>query len=318
MWPRTHRIHEELIRQPPPGMTVALVVAAVLVAALAVVTALATAPYASAASRDHGASFAVRCAFSHRNSDDPIVHPGEEGAAHSHDFLGNASTKFDSTYESMITAPTTCTRPEDTAGYWIPTVKWNGEDLEAFRAVFYYRAGGKDHTQVKPFDKNLKVITGSIRWYCGRKDGTEGSKAPPTQCSSGVLGVRIVFPDCVAVDPSGIRQQLDSADHKSHMARSVLQSDGGTRQCLATHPLPVPTLTVNANFPIPTTPGTVTLSSGDVSTMHADFWNTWDQDAPLNEPELRGGLNALVKRCINEVPPSGPHPEVCRAPTATV
>ena len=40
----------------------------------------------------------------------------------------------------MITAPTTCTRPEDTAGYWIPTVKWNGQDLEAFRAVFYYRA----------------------------------------------------------------------------------------------------------------------------------------------------------------------------------
>ena len=48
------------------------------------------------------------------------------------------------------------------------------------------------------------------------------------------------------------------------------------------YPIPVPTLTINANFEMPTTSGKVTLSSGDASTMHTDFWNTWDQDAPLN------------------------------------
>jgi hypothetical protein len=127
-----------------------------LACAVALLAALASAPAASALSRDHGASFAVRCAFSHRNSDDPIVHPGEEGAAHSHDFFGNTSTKFDSTYQSMRAAGTTCTRPEDTGAYWIPTVSWNGQELTPFRAVFYYRAGGKDHTQVKSFDADLR------------------------------------------------------------------------------------------------------------------------------------------------------------------
>ena len=73
-------------------------IALLLACALALLAALASAPTASAASNDHGASFAVRCDFTHRNSDDPIVHPGHQGAAHSHDFFGNISTKFDSTY----------------------------------------------------------------------------------------------------------------------------------------------------------------------------------------------------------------------------
>ena len=273
--------------------------AVLLASGVAFLAALASAPAASAASRDNGASFAVRCGFSHRNSDDPVVHPGKQGAAHSHDFFGNRSTKFDSTYRSMLAEPTSCTRPEDTAGYWIPTVKWNGDDLQAHRAVFYYRAGGKDHTRVKAFVANLRVINASrISWYCGSEDGKVGSATPPTQCGGGVLGVRIVFPDCS-------NGKIDSADHKAHMARSV-KSDGG-RRCPSTHAVAVPTLTINANFAIPTAPGKVTLSSGSASTMHSDFWNTWDQQA----------LDGLVKRCINAVPPSEPRPEECRAPTAS-
>ncbi|MDP9440004.1 MAG: DUF1996 domain-containing protein, partial [Actinomycetota bacterium] len=94
-----------------------------------------------------------------------------------------------------------------------------------------------------------------MSWYCGSDDGKAGSATPPTQCGSGVLGLRIVFPDCVARNRATGGQQLDSADdHKSHMARSVRQSDG-TKRCPSTHPIPVPTLTMNANFPIPTTPG---------------------------------------------------------------
>ena len=274
--------------------------AILLASGVAFLAALSSAPAASAASRDHGASFAVRCDFTHRNSDDPIVHPGHQGAAHGHDFFGNTSTRFDSTYQSMLAAPTSCTRSEDTAGYWLPTLKWNGANLQAHRAVFYYRAGGKDHTRVKPFGADLRVINASrITWSCGTKDAAAGTKTPPTQCGGGVLGLRIIFPDCS-------NGKTDSADHRSHMARSVLKRDG-KRRCPSTHPVPVPTLTINANFAIPTTPGKVTLSSGSASTMHSDFWNTWDQQA----------LDALVERCINGVPPSEPRPEECRAPTAS-
>src|SRR4028118_583868 len=198
-------------------------IALLLACALALLAALASAPTASAASRDHGASFAVRCDFSHRNSDDPIVHPGKQGAAHGHDFFGNRSAKFNSTYASMLAAPTSCTRPEDTAGYWFPTVKWNGAALKASRAVFYYRAGRKDHTRVEPFAADLRVINASrITWSCGTEDAAAGTKTPPTQCAGGVLGVRIVFPDCS-------NGKTDSADHRSHMASSVPKSDGTRR-----------------------------------------------------------------------------------------
>jgi hypothetical protein len=249
-------------------------IAVLLACVVALLAALAAAPAASAAS-GNGASFAVRCDFSHSSLDDPIKYPDIKGTLedterdfHSHDFFGNTSTKFDSTYASMLAASTTCTRPKDTAGYWIPTVKWNGAEIKAFRAVFYYRAGGKDHTMVEAFPADLKVITDRVRWYCGTDDGKEGSQDPPKNCRSGVLGVRIVFPDC-----SNGKTDSDDDTHASHMARSKLQPDG-TRQCPATHPIEVPTLTVNANFEIPKSSGTVTLSSGDASTMHSDFWNT--------------------------------------------
>ncbi len=139
-------------RRHAPRSVLALAAAALAAAALA--SALASldvfAPAASARSSDHGASFAVRCDFSHRSNDDPIVHQGHAGMAHSHDFFGNKTTDADSTRESLLGEETTCTRPKDTAAYWHPTVSWSGERLDSNRAVFYYRAGGKYHKSVKP------------------------------------------------------------------------------------------------------------------------------------------------------------------------
>jgi hypothetical protein len=205
-------------------------IAMLLGCAVAILAALASAPTASAASIDHGASFAVRCNFSHRLSDDPIELPGQPGASHSHDFFGNTSTNAFSTYQSMTAGGVTtmCSRPEDTAGYWIPTVSWKDSKgtkttLTANRAVFYYRAGNKDYRTVQPFAPNLRDKNASrITWFCGVGDNKNGSATPPTQCSSGVLSLKIVFPDCVAKGPTTGGQQLDSADHASHVARSLL------------------------------------------------------------------------------------------------
>jgi hypothetical protein len=310
-------------------------IALLLACAVAILAALASAPTATAASIDHGASFAVRCNFSHRLSDDPIKYPyppGNQGAAHSHDFFGNTTTRYNSTYDgaktgslSMIGQPTTCSRPEDTAGYWIPTVSWKDSKgtltrLKANRAVFYYRAGLKNYRTVQPFAPNLRDINDQrITWFCGIHDNGVGSATPPTRCSGGVLSLKIVFPDCVAKDPTTGGQMLDSPDHESHMVRSKLQN--GARVCPSAYPIPVPTLTVNISFPMPTTTGTVVLSSGDASSIHADLWNTWNQGEPFDpnpsDGRSYGGLNALVKHCINEVPPEQTRPLECRAPTAT-
>jgi hypothetical protein len=264
---------------------------AVAAAMVAVLAALWTPPAASAASGGNGASFAVRCDFSHRASDDPIVHLGHPGASHSHDFFGNRSTNARSTYNSMLGEGTTCSRLADKAAYWMPTVKWNGQTIDSNRAVFYYRAGGKDHTQVQPFEANLKVISNShISWRCGRRGD---AKSPPRRCSSSTLGVRIIFPDCS-------NGKLDSPNHRAHMAFSR-RIDGKVR-CPRSHPISVPALTMNVTFPLPTNRGPARLSSGRPSSMHADFWNTWKQKT----------LRHLVSRCINKVPPSQPRPKECK------
>ena len=352
-----------------------------LACAVAILAALASAPTATAASFEHGASFAVRCNFTgHREKVDPIRVPGGE-SAHMHDFFGNINTGASSTYESMSVggATTSCSRPEDTAGYWIPTVSWRDSKgtlttLTANRGVFYYRAGLKNYRTVQPFAPDLRDINDQrITWFCGINDNGVGSATPPTRCSGGVLSLKIVFPDCVAkgdlsdpnlqpvpstsnyrgkkidpdtgqviypgekIDPDTGQvidpetgQVIDSADHESHMVRSKLQN-GDTRVCPSDHPIPVPTLTVNISFTntVLTTSGTVVLSSDQPAdapgaSNHVDLWNTWHQDEvqyplKLNPPDGRsfGGLNALVKHCINEVPPDQVRPTECRAPSAT-
>jgi Domain of unknown function (DUF1996) len=350
--------------------------ALLLACVLAILAALASAPTATAASIEHGASFAVRCNFTGKRAQvDPIVAPGGP-SEHMHDFFGNITTNENSTYQSMNAAgaTTSCSRPEDTAGYWIPTVSWKDStgthELAANRGVFYYRAGLKDYRTVQPFAPDLRDIDRDrITWFCGINDDGVGSATPPTRCSGGVLSLKIVFPDCVAgrapndtnlqpvpstsnygtgekitinpdpqtgqmqvinpnaIDPkTGLAQVIDSfdadpntPDHGSHMAKSKLQN--GVRVCPSAYPIPVPTLTVNISFNMPTTSGTVVLSSGDASTVHVDLWNTWDQDDPLNlnptDGRSYGGLNALVTHCINGVPPDQVRPVECRAPGAT-
>jgi hypothetical protein len=97
---------------------------------------------------------------------------------------------------------------------------------------------------------------------------------------------------------------LDSPDHRSHMVDSVRPENALKDKCPSTHPYPVPMLQTNIEFPIPPgTRGTVTLSSGAYSTMHADFFNAWDQ----------ARLEHLVDTCLNNEPftASYPKPEEC-------
>src|SRR5919107_1472070 len=258
-----------------------------------------------------GESFVVKCGFSHQKQVDPIVNPGEPGTAeakafHMHDFFGNTTTDSNSTLESLRAGGTTCPTPEtlppgedaplgDTAAYWIPTVSWTDSSgttppLQANQEFFYYKLGGKSRNiDVQSHPPGLKIVTvqgKNVEWRC---QNGNWSTRPPKQCSNGKLVVRIKFPDCLAKDANG--PLLDSADHRSHMVDSVMQ-DTGVKKCPSTHPIPVPMLQTNFQFPIPTTRGKPTLSSGEYSTMHVDFFNAWQE----------GTLEDLVARCINKAP----------------
>jgi hypothetical protein len=243
--------------------------------------------------------FLFTCDFSHRAKDDPIVHPGHAGMAHSHEFFGNTSTNAFSTYESLRAAATTCDLDEDTAAYWVPTLYQNRKALKPDQAVLYYRA--RDFPErVKAFPPDLRMIAGDstatspqptnvTAWMCAIRPNdkvqvppqeiglNDRLQKPPRKCPLGTqLGLFVFFPNCWD------GQNLDSPDHQSHMTYS-------RGKCPRTHPVRTPEIALNIVYP--TSRGTgITFSSGSRYTAHADFINSWKQRT----------LATLVRRCIND------------------
>jgi hypothetical protein len=236
-------------------------------------------------------SMQVVCRSSHTNHDDPIVYPGERGAAHQHDFFGNKRTNAFSTRKKLRGKPTTCSRPGDRAAYWTPTLLKRGTRIVPDRVIAYYRTSRiRDIESIRPFPRGLKMIAGShlatkddpqptkfVNWNCG--DGVEGTAGMPRRCWNKPLRLRIEFPNCW----NG--RTLDSDDHKSHMAYAGV---GGVRGCPRSHPVAVPALSLNFRWHIDGPLRRVKLSSGGKYSAHADFWNIWNQTV----------LRRLVRRCL--------------------
>ena len=105
------------------------------------------------------------------------------------------------------------------------------------------------------------------------------STAPacPAEPGSG-LRLHVTFPNCW----NG--KQLDSADHKSHMAYSQAGA------CPTTHPISVPAISLIYHYPV-TGQHEISLTSGGQYSGHADFFNAWDAHT----------LARLVDSCLNEL-----------------
>lgn len=236
---------------------------------------------------EHGGGrgyFAVICGFSHRNQDDPIVFPNQAGRSHDHTYFGNRDTDADSTPQSLRAAgETTCRARGDTAAYWVPTLFVAGEPVRPRGAVVYYIR--RTSEPVEAFPANLEVIAGSATartaqgrsvtfWTCGRRDVRVSAEIP--SCESDSLRLVVNFPNCW----NGT--QLDSADHKSHLAYS------GDGECPSTHPVEVPAIQLQVFYGV-SGGRTAELASGGDFSGHADFVNAWNQNA----------LERLVDRYLN-------------------
>jgi hypothetical protein len=241
--------------------------------------------------------FVVECLLSHRAADDPIVHPGEPGGSHLHQFFGATDVHADSSYNELISSSTTCEQLADTASYWAPVlVDAEQVPIEPIRSVAYYRAGPDvTPTAVTPFPANLMLVAGDqhatepqplsvVAWSCGV--GAKREVTPPNCEGAESLRFSVVFPDCW----NGV--ELTSSDFADPGARHVVYSDGGG--CPASHPVHVPQLQFAIDYP-PVDPGGLALSSGAVTTGHSDFWNAWDQEALTKE----------VTTCIHRELPCG-------------
>jgi hypothetical protein len=238
---------------------------------------------AEAAGGNQG-KFSSVCYYSHSAPDDPIVYPGQPGASHMHDFIGNPSTDAFSTYDSLQAAGTNCKIDDDYAPYWAPTLYEGDAPVHPSGVTIYYLSNGKDNVQAYP--PGFEELAGNphamgpdeadhILWGCSTSAPTlpEAPQCAPNEH----LHVRIFFADCW----DGVN--LDSPDHVSH----VSYSDRRTHACDSDHPVPIPMLNILLKYDTPGGP-TISLSSGGTYSMHADFINAWDQDA----------LQELIDACL--------------------
>lgn len=227
------------------------------------------------------ATFKTVCKFSHSLSDDPIVRPGQPGGSHSHDFFANTTTNAHSTHELLRAGATTCQDPEDKSGYWLPSLTKNGVKVDPSAVGVYFSLDGKHPGQVKPFPAGLKVVAGDasarapqdlaiVSWGCTGKETRTTSTTPPSSCPTGsTVQLRVKFPDCWD------GRNLDSADHRSHMAYSAGGTQEVGRACPATHPVEQPSLELKFQYRSLQDGLDVQLSSGGVYSGHADFFNAW-------------------------------------------
>jgi hypothetical protein len=239
--------------------------------------------------------FVIRCRYSHTLMDDPIVDPGNPGASHSHDFFGNVTTDAYSTVASMLAGGTTCRAVSDTAGYWTPTVSIGDTLIRPTIMKIYYL--GDPDLGVESIPSGLQMIGGDkaattpeenphVQWYCGEKGVVKTPReSQPYDCTpyssypfvDGVVAV-VDMPSCW--DGAGLTPE--------HVQYSV----GGSCPS-GWHTLPRLSERVHLGVMDPLDAAgdvALTLASGPYWTMHADFWNTWQQ----------ARLDDLVNRCLDQ------------------
>ena len=229
--------------------------------------------------------FVVECTWSHRAADDPIVHPGHPGAAHMHDFFGSTSTDATTTAADLLGSQTSCQTLADTAAYWAPTLYLGSEAIDPSRLFAYYRRPPAiDRTSIQPYPLGLAVVADDVAWHCGASDDLASE---PISCSrTAPLTLRVAFPACW----NG--RDLDSTDHHSHVSYGT---DAG---CPSSHPVGLPELVLDISYAFAGEPSGLRLSSGAVSTAHADFLNAWDP----------AQLADRVESCLQQGARCGPPP----------
>jgi hypothetical protein len=222
--------------------------------------------------------FVVECGFDRFLADDPIVLPGRPGASHLHQFFGAVGVTVDSTYDDLLAGDTTCDQRADTASYWTPTLLADGEPIAPIRSVAYYRAGPDvDPAAVAPYPPGLMMVAGDhtaidpqplslVAWTCG----AGGTRTPePVDCAGGdSLRMLVTFADCWnGVD---VRSPI-VPEPNAHVAYST------AGECPPEHPVHIPQLQFAVDWRAPASVDGLALSSGDIHSAHADFWNAWHQ-----------------------------------------
>ena len=206
-----------------------------------------------------GGAFRVVCTPSHMSNDDPLVFPGQKDAAHSHTFFGNTSTNYASDLSNMsAVGNSTCKGGLiNRSAYWVPSMvdTTQNKPFAPDVAIFYYKRGYVPAGMVKAPPKGLRILAGDPKattpaqnehaaYTCLSRIPFFGWKSSIPACNVGeTMQMKVTFPQCWD------GKNLDSPDHKSHMAYSKL-SYTTANKCPTTHPIGIPLIALNMNFKV--------------------------------------------------------------------
>ncbi|WP_245584212.1 DUF1996 domain-containing protein [Saccharospirillum impatiens] len=288
--------------------------------------------------------FRINCDFAHSSYNDPIVFPGEEGAAHLHRFYGNTEVDENTTMASLYTqGESSCQGNQlNLSSYWNPALlapvydqitgerqldaignpAWQvvpavvGNDDEAHE-VFYYSAGVDDLASIQPLPPGLRMIAGEsttqpgaeqdtsvVRWHCQTWESDDAlnpqfSATIPECEEPDRVRLDVFFPSCWD------GENLDSTDHRSHMAYPVNEGGPEGTQCPSSHPVPVirvsyhyafgvvpqfthPDIKTSAGWRLASDMYEVTDEQAGGLSLHADWFNAW-------HPTV---LETILENCI--------------------
>ncbi len=167
-----------------------------------------------------------------------------------------------------------------------------GKVVLPIRTLVYYKAEKPPLSFIKatvPLPRGLKMIAGydmisnaqgtGVTWMCVNMQGSSitGGKTI-INCPSGMdVRAKVAFPDCW----DGVN--IDTSNHRSHMTYSIFSGSPTASHCPASHPIHIPEITVQVDYPNDGNSQNWRLSS-DMSgqlngaSLHADWWGGWDED----------------------------------------
>lgn len=336
---------------PPPAPVDTTTIPAVIPSNFDVASELVAQPIPGSSLPDVLGAFRFICGAGQISYDDPIVYPGQPGKSHLHQFFGNTLADANSTYASLrTTGGSTCMSPLNRSAYWMPAMENDkGQVIKpAYVAIYYKRRKSSDPACFANGNKGcielprgLRFIfgfnmlnmtaapTGSAYFNCSGTGAVSGHylSLPTAQKNCPVpaqLGAVISAPSCWD------GKNLDSADHRSHVAYPLNPTDPGTA-CPASHPYVIPTFTLGAWYSQGAVAEPWHLSSDVMadgtmmmpgSTFHTDWWGAWDDSVKATwtanclDRQLNGSGGDLCngKRMKGPLMPAPPNPRVVPVP----
>ena len=250
-------------------------------------------------------AFRTGCQMSKMSFDDPIVFPGQPGRSHLHTFFGNTGIDANSTAKSIATTGNSTCRGGtiNRSAYWVPSMidtRTGAPLAPMLEANFYYKTGySVAPGMIQPMPEGLRMIAGDASgnpeapstgasYACvwnGGGNNSQWQKSIPTDCPAiggySWLIMGIDFPQCW----DGVN--LDSPDHKSHMADPVNVRGNNSGRCPPTHPVAIPQITYQILYPVKVSGETRywRLSSDDYDlgkpagySGHGDWFNGWKSE----------------------------------------